>query len=82
MMVIKKLTWPECVSEKLTSRECKELIDYEILTLDRGNDITLHSVIIPKRSEDQLWYNSVVIPLDDNDHVAGRDGDGMVYYDL
>jgi len=82
MMVIKKLTWPECVSEHLTSFECKELIDYEILNLDRGVDVTLRSVIIPKRSEDQRWYNSVAIPLDDNDHVAGRDGDGMVYYDF
>mmetsp|Transcript_13177 Transcript_13177/g.26769 ORF Transcript_13177/g.26769 Transcript_13177/m.26769 type:complete len:173 (-) Transcript_13177:532-1050(-) len=82
MMVIKKFTWPECVTEHLTSIECKELIDYEILTLNTGVDVTMRSVIIPKRAEDQMWYNSVVIPLEDNDLVAGRDNNGIIYYDF
>mmetsp|Transcript_9345 Transcript_9345/g.17282 ORF Transcript_9345/g.17282 Transcript_9345/m.17282 type:complete len:173 (+) Transcript_9345:199-717(+) len=82
MMVIKKFTWPECVTEHLTSIECKELIDYDILTLNTGVDVTMRSVIIPKRAEDQMWYNSVVIPLEDNDLVAGRDNNGIIYYDF
>ncbi|KAL7461583.1 hypothetical protein ACHAXS_002000, partial [Conticribra weissflogii] len=77
-LVINKYEWPECVHQQMTALECKEMIDREILLLNTGIHTTIRSVIIPKRGEDQEWYNAVVIPLFDSDKVAGRNGDGLV----
>jgi hypothetical protein len=38
--------------------------------------------IVKKRVEADEWYNCLVIPMDDNDIVLGKHGDGLVYYDL
>jgi len=66
----------------LTAEECKDFIDKEIYTLFTEQDQYIRSIIIGKRLKSDRVYNAVVIPMNDNDMVEGRDGDGMVYYDL
>lgn len=76
-----KETWPECVALRMTSVECKDFIDEEILTLFTGEDRNIKSHIVSKRGTADEWYNCVAINMDDNDLVLGRNGDGLVYYD-
>ena len=61
---------------------CKEFIDEEILTTFTGIDQYIQSKIVGKRSEDDEYYNAVVIPMSDEFMTLGRDGDGVIYYDL
>ena len=77
-----KETWPECLANGLTAVECKDFIDEEILTLFTGEDRYIQTHIVSKRATADEWYNCVAISMDDNDLVIGRNGDGLVYYDL
>lgn len=61
---------------------CKNFIDEEILSTFTGMDRNTRTNIVGKRDVMDVFYNTVVILMDDGDHVMGRDGDGMVYYDL
>ncbi len=62
--------------------ECKNFIDQEILSLFTGEDRMTRTVVTGKRSIMDFFYNSVVIYMDDGDIVQGRDGDGLIHYDL
>ncbi len=75
-------TFPECVNNHMNGVECKSFIDEEILTLFSGEDRMTRTIISGKRSIMDFFYNSVVIYMDDEDIVTGRDGDGLIYYDL
>lgn len=66
----------------MTPVECKEFIDEEIHTFFTEEDRYIQTRIISQRNEADEWYNCVVIGMDDNDMVLGRNGDGLVYYDL
>ena len=65
----------------MTSLECQAFIDDEIITLFEGEDRNMKTHIVKKRegptSENvDEWYNCIVIPMDDNDIVLGKHGDG------
>jgi len=78
---------------KLTGLECKAFIDEEILNgkdgpnndgneYFTGQDKLTRVILRPKRKPSDPWYNTVVIPMDDQDIVQGRDLNGQVYYDF
>lgn len=77
-----KEAWPECVNLKMSAEACKDFIDKEIYDLFTDQDRYIRSIIIGKRLKSDRLYNAVVIMMNDNDMVEGRDGDGMVYYDF
>ena len=77
-----KTTWPICRENHMTGEECQAFIDEEIITLFEGEDRNMRTHIVKKRVEADEWYNCLVIPMDDNDIVIGKFGDGLVYYDL
>jgi hypothetical protein len=81
-LALLKMAWPECVHSQMTAIECKEAVDYDILTLNTAPHNTIRSTIVFKRAPNDFWYNTVAIPMDDNDLVQGRDHDGLVYYDF
>ena len=66
----------------MTAEACKAFIDNEIYTLFTEQDQYIRSVIMGKRRKTDQLYNAVTIMMNDNDMVEGRDGNGMVYYDL
>ena len=66
----------------MSAEACKAFIDNEIYTLFTNRDQYIRSVIIGKRLKTDQSYNAVTIMMNDNDMVEGRDGNGMVYYDL
>lgn len=77
----------------MTVIACKDFIDEEILTFTEDNpldprwgydprDHFVRTRIVGKRSEQDFWYNTIVIPMDENDMVLGRDHDGVIHYDL
>lgn len=66
----------------MTANQCKELIDQEILEYNTETDKFVRTIIVGKRRETDPHYNSVVLFMDDNDRVMGRDGDGVIYYDF
>lgn len=82
MLAVGKTTWPRCVNEKLNVYQCKEIIDQDIVDLNTDTDQFVRTVIIKKRKESDPLSNSIVLYMDDNDRVLGRDGDGIVYYDF
>ena len=82
LLEVTKEAWPECVQNHLTALECKDFIDNEIYELFTERDQYVRSIIIGKRTKGDKWYNAVVIMMNDADMVMGRDGDGLVYYDL
>ena len=82
MLAVGKSTWPRCVNEKLNVYQCKELIDQDILDLNTETDQFVRTIILKKRNENDELYNSIVIFMDDNNRVVGRDGDGKIYYDF
>ena len=57
-------------------------IDEEILSLFEGDDRMTRTILVGKRSILDVFYNSIVIYMDDDNLALGRDGDGMIYYDL
>lgn len=81
IMEVTKEIWPECVNKKMTGVQCKNFIDEEILTLFMGDDKLTRTILVGKRGKMDEWYNTVVVYMDDNDLVLGRDGDGMIYFD-
>lgn len=82
MLEVTKDAWPECVNLRMTALDCKAFIDNEIYSLFTERDKYVRSIIIGKRTKEDQWYNAVVIQMGDDDMVQGRDGDGMIYYDL
>jgi hypothetical protein len=68
----------------MTAEQCKDFIDDIIYTSDQytDQDKYVRSIIIGKRFKSDREYNSVVIMMNDDDMVFGRDGDGLIYYDL
>ena len=85
--------WDECFDQGMTVIACKDFIDEEILTFTEDNpldprygyatrDRFVRTRIVGKRSEQDFWYNTIVIRMDENDMVIGRDHDGVVHYDL
>jgi len=82
MLEVTKDAWPECVNLRMTALDCKDFIDNEIYNLFTERDQYVRSIIIGKRTKEDKWYNAVVIQMGDDDMVQGRDGDGMIYYDL
>ena len=74
--------WPRCVNEKLSAIQCKTLIDEDVLNLNTGTDRFIRTIIVGKRYENDPLSNSVVILLDDDNMVKGKNGDGLVYYDF
>lgn len=82
MVAVLKSTWPACVDNRMNGVSCKNFIDEEILTLFTGVDRLTRTIIFGKRSIYDVFYNTVVILMDDGNHVVGRDGDGMIYYDF
>ena len=81
-----KTTWPLCTENHMTGEECQAYIDEEIITLFEGEDRNMRTHIVKKREATAVnvdeWYNAMVIPMDDNDIVIGRNGDALIYYDL
>ena len=74
--------WPRCVDEKMSAIQCKLLIDQEVLNLNSGYDRFISTEIVTKRNENDPRSNSVVILLDDDNMVTGKNGDGLIYYDF
>ena len=74
--------WPRCVNEKMSAIQCKLLIDQEVLNLNSGYDRFISTEIVTKRNENDPRSNSVVILLDDDNMVTGKNGDGLIYYDF
>lgn len=68
----------------MTPEQCKSFIEDEIMTSPYFSDADrwIWVKIVNSRTEEDEWYNTVVITMDDNDLTVGRDHDGMVYYDL
>jgi len=77
-----KDTWPECIQQHMLAEVCKEFIDDEIQTLFTGVDQYITSKIRWRREETDPWYNTLDITMDDNNLVVGKDGDGVVHYEL
>lgn len=82
VMEVTKTAWPECVAQRMTARQCKDFIDTTILTEFTGEDQFIRTRIVGERNDGDEWYNAIVIQMDDNDLVFGRDYDGMVHYDF
>ena len=82
ILAVTKSAWPECINNHLTAIQCKEFIDTEILAFFTERDRFIQTRIVGPRNDDDEWYNAVVIAMDDSDHCVGRDGDGLIYYDL
>ena len=74
--------WPRCVEDKMSAIQCKLLIDQEVLDLNSGYDRFIRTEIATKRNENDPRSNSVVILLDDDNMVKGKNGDGLIYYDF
>ena len=66
----------------MTAEACKQFIDEEIFADFTDQDQYIRSVIMDKRRKSDQLYNAVSILMNDDDMVIGRDGDGLVYYDL
>ena len=47
-----------------------------------GRDKYIRVIIKGKRAKQDTWYNTVVVPMNDNDYSNGRDKDGLIYNDL
>ena len=82
MLIVSKSIWPECVNLRMSAGQCKEFIDNEIYNLFTDKDRYIRSLIVTKRTKTDPHYNAVSILMNDGDMVLGRDGNGMVYYDL
>ena len=81
-LAVGKSIWPRCVNDRLSAIQCKELIDQDILDYNTDTDRFVRTIIVGKRQENDPLSNSLVLLMDDSDHVMGRDGDGIVYYDF
>ncbi len=66
----------------MNAEVCKDFIDEIIFKNFTDKDKYIRSIIMGKRRKTDKLYNAVSILVNDNDMVEGRDGDGMVYYDL
>lgn len=66
----------------MKAEDCKEFIDKEIHDLFTDKDRYVRTLIMGKRKEDDQLYNVISIQMNDADMVEGRDGNGMIYYDL
>ena len=66
----------------MSAIQCKLLIDQEVLNLNSGYDRFIRTQIVGKRYENDPRSNSVVILLDDDNMVTGKNGDGLIYYDF
>ena len=77
-----KSVWPRCVNQRLSAIQCKTLIEEDILNLNTGTDRFIRTIIVGKRYENDPLSNSVVILLDDDNMVKGKNGDGLIYYDF
>eukprot|EP00986_Skeletonema_menzelii_P018418 scaffold26637_cov220-Skeletonema_menzelii.AAC.3 len=64
----------------MSAIQCKTLIDVEVLQLN--TDRFIRTIIVGKRAENDPLSNSVVLLLDDDNMVKGKNGDGLVYYDF
>ena len=82
ILEVTKDAWPGCVNNRMTALACEDFIDTEIYNLFTERDQYVRSIIIGKRTKEDKWYNAFVIQMGDDDMVQGRDGDGMIYYDL
>ena len=70
--------FPECIG--LSVEECEALIEQEIV---ENPDIFPAGVVFDVRNKRQITddtYNFVVLVTNDEDHVVGRLGDGVVEY--
>jgi len=81
-LAVGKSVWPRCVTQRMSAIQCKELIDQEILSFNTDTDRFVRTIIVGKRNENDPLSNAVVLLMDDNDRVKGRDGDGLVRYDF
>ncbi len=68
----------------MSAIKCKQLIDddNEVLQYNTHTDRFIRTIIVGKRAENDPLSNSVVILLDDNNMVKGKNGDGLVYFDF
>ncbi len=66
----------------MSAIQCKQLIDEEVLQYNSHSDQFVRKILVGKRAENVPLFNSVLILLDDNNMVTGKNGDGMVYYDF
>ena len=66
----------------MTDEECKAFIDLFIYENFEGKDRYTRSIIQSRRKETDILYNAVTIVMDDGDMAIGRNGDGVMYYDL
>ncbi len=82
LLAVARTTFEECVDQGMIAIDCKEFIDEEIINTFTGLDQYIQTKIVGKRSEDEEYYNAVVIPMSDEYMTLGRDGDGVIYYDL
>lgn len=82
LLAVARTTFEECVNEGMTTLDCQEFIDTEIVNTFTGLDQYIQTKIVGKRSEDDENYNAVVIPMCDDFMTCGRDYDGLIYYDL
>lgn len=82
VMMMTQTVWPECAKNRLDAVQCKNFIDEMILSEYTGDDRLTRTLIMPKRRSLEEWYNSVVIYMDDDDMVLGRNGDGLIWYDF
>ena len=71
---------------RMTALACKNFIDEFIYSaVDAENnqmftneDKFIRTRILGERKDQDFWYNTVVMQMDENDKVKGRDDDGMV----
>lgn len=66
----------------MSAIQCKQLIDEEVLQYNTHADQFIRKIKIGTRAENDPLSNSVVILLDDNNMVKGKNGDGMIYFDF
>ena len=71
---------------RMTALACKNFIDEFIYSaVDAENnqmftdeDKYIRTRILGQRKDQDFWYNTVVMQMDENDKVKGKDNDGMV----
>jgi len=74
---------------RMTALACKNFIDEFIMgavnaegnQMFSAEDKYIRTRILGERKDQDFWYNTVVMQMDENDKVKGRNNDGMVHYD-
>lgn len=75
--------FPLCATFGWSAITCKDYIDETIMSVFTGPHKFVRSHIATMgsstRPTEHDWYDVIAIPMDSDDSVLGRDGDGMIY---